>query len=80
VSECCVIARKDSAGLEKPLAVIVLRDNFVPSQALEVELVDFVKQRLARYKAPHWIAFSETTLPRNDRDKIDRKSLRARHA
>jgi benzoate-CoA ligase len=80
VGECCVIAKKDSAGLEKPLAVIVLRDSFAPSRALEAELIDFVKSRLARYKAPHWIAFSETALPRNDRDKIDRKSLRARHA
>jgi benzoate-CoA ligase family protein len=80
VGECCLIGKKDSAGLEKPLAVIVLRDGITPSETLEAELIDFVKQRMARYKAPHWIAFSQTALPRNDRDKIDRKFLRARYA
>ncbi|HEY0106302.1 MAG TPA: benzoate-CoA ligase family protein [Rhizomicrobium sp.] len=80
VRECCVIGKKDAAGLEKPLAVIVLKDGFAPLAALQLELVDFVKQRLARYKAPHWVAFSETALPRNDRDKVDRKALRGRYS
>jgi acyl-coenzyme A synthetase/AMP-(fatty) acid ligase len=80
VGECCVVGKRDAAGLEKPLAIIVLKENVLPSPALEFELIDFVKQRLARYKAPHWIAFSAHALPRNDRDKIDRKRLRAQHA
>ena len=78
VGECCVIAKKDDAGLEKPFAVIVVKAGVKASPALEAALISFAKERLARYKAPHWIAFSEIALPRNDRDKIDRKVLRAR--
>lgn len=80
VRECCVVGRRDAAGLEKPLGIVVLNEGFAGSSELEAELIAFVKQRLARYKAPHGIVFSASALPRNDRDKIDRKSLRKVHA
>jgi|CXWL01.1.fsa_nt_gi benzoate-CoA ligase family protein len=80
VGECCVIARKDSAGLDKPLAIIVLKAGDAGAATLEAELIAFAKARLARYKAPHWVEFHEGALPRNDRDKIDRKALRAQFA
>src|SRR5665213_2068777 len=80
VCECCVVGKKDEHGLEKPLAIIVLKENFKPSPALEAELIAFAKSNLVRYKAPHWIAFVDTALPRNDRDKVDRKKLKAAHA
>jgi benzoate-CoA ligase family protein len=80
VRECCVIGRKDEHGLEKPLALIVLRAGFAASPALEAEITAFAKARLARYKAPHWVHFVATKLPRNDRDKVDRKRLKAAHA
>jgi benzoate-CoA ligase len=76
VRECCVIGKKDEHGLEKPLAVIVLKEEFGASAELEAELIAFAKAWLARYKAPHWIRFEAKPLPRNDRDKIDRKRLR----
>jgi benzoate-CoA ligase family protein len=76
VRECCVIGKKDEHGLEKPLAVIVLKEEFRASAELEAELIAFAKAWLARYKAPHWIRFEAKPLPRNDRDKIDRKRLR----
>ena len=79
VSECCVVGKKDGAGLEKPMALIVLKGDFSASPALEAEIIAFAKTRLARYKAPHWIAFIDKPLPRNDRDKVDRKHLRAIH-
>jgi benzoate-CoA ligase len=77
VRECCVISRKDTAGLEKPFAIIVLNSGFAADDALAQELISFTKTWLARYKAPHDLKFSTTALPRNDRDKIDRKALRA---
>jgi benzoate-CoA ligase len=80
VRECCVVGRKDASGLEKPLAIVVLKETGLASPALETELIAFAKVRLARYKAPHWVRFVETPLPRNDRDKVDRKKLRAEHA
>jgi acyl-coenzyme A synthetase/AMP-(fatty) acid ligase len=62
------------------LAIIVLKKDYKATAGLERELIDFAKTKLARYKAPHWVAFSDTALPRNDRDKIDRKKLKAAHA
>lgn len=76
VHECCVLGKKDSAGLEKPLAIVVLK----PGQSVtDAELILYAKTRLAHYKAPHEIVFMEAALPRNDRDKIDRKKLKAQH-
>jgi acyl-coenzyme A synthetase/AMP-(fatty) acid ligase len=80
VHECCVVGRRDGAGLEKPLAIVVLKAEFTASPELEEEMIAFVKARLARYKAPHAVVFAGTALPRNDRDKIDRKRLKAEHA
>ncbi len=80
VRECCVIGRKDEHGLEKPLALVVLKEGFAAAPALEAEITAFAKKRLARYKAPHWVTFIAVPLPRNDRDKVDRKRLKAAHA
>lgn len=80
VRECCVVGRKDEYGLEKPLALIVLKAGFTASPALEADIIAFAKTRLARYKAPHWVNFVVDPLPRNDRDKVDRKRLKAAHA
>lgn len=80
VRECCLIGKRDAAGLEKPFAIVVLKDIANASDELAQALIAFAKQHLARYKAPHAVAFSAHALPRNDRDKIDRKALKAEHA
>lgn len=77
VRECCVVGKRDEAGLEKPLAIVVLKDG---ARVVESDLIAFAKARIARYKAPHWVTFVSDPLPRNDRDKIDRKKLKAAHA
>jgi len=79
VRECCVVGKKDASGLEKPLAIVVLREEFRRKPAFDAELITYAKTRLARYKAPHWITFVAEPLPRNDRDKVDRKKLKAQH-
>jgi acyl-coenzyme A synthetase/AMP-(fatty) acid ligase len=81
VKECCVIGRKDEAGLEKPFAIVVPNNETGAGSASDREafakaLIDHCKKHLARYKAPHDVVFQEDPLPRNDRDKIDRKALR----
>lgn len=43
------------------------------------ELKEFVKSHLAVYKYPRWIEFV-SSLPKNDRGKIDRKKLKQRNA
>ncbi len=83
VKECCVIGRKDAAGLEKPFAIVVLKREPTKrprlegtDDALADELIEHCKKHLARYKAPHDVVFQGDPLPRNDREKIDRKALR----
>jgi benzoate-CoA ligase len=79
VQECCVVGKRDDAGLEKPLALVVLKSQFNASAAMEKDILAFAKSGLARYKAPHWVTFIDEPLPRNDRDKIDRKRLKANY-
>lgn len=75
VLECAVIGAPDEQGLVKPKSFIVLREGASASAELERELKEFVKGRLAPYKYPRWIEF-RSELPKNDRGKIDRKSLK----
>jgi len=75
VIECAVIGHDPGDGLIKPKAFIVTRESFIDGEALAHEIQDFVKQRLAIYKYPRWIEFV-SSLPKNDRGKIDRKQLK----
>jgi benzoate-CoA ligase family protein len=79
VLECAVIGADGGDGLIKPKAFVVLRDQSPPgdgpNEALADQLKEFVKTHLAVYKYPRWIEFV-TSLPKNDRGKIDRKKLR----
>lgn len=88
VLECAVIGAEAGDGLIKPKAFVVLRDrsvqsptSIVPRQLddgnvqLAEELKAFVKSHLAVYKYPRWIEFV-SSLPKNDRGKIDRKKLK----
>jgi benzoate-CoA ligase len=75
VAESAVVGHDAGDGLVKPKAYIVLRENWVASEELGAEIKEFVKSRLALYKYPRWIEFI-VSLPKNDRGKIDRKSLK----
>jgi benzoate-CoA ligase len=75
VRECAVIGTSDEQKLIKPKAFIVLAEGYTPNTQLEGELKEYVKLRLAAYKYPRWIEFREE-LPKNDRGKIDRRSLK----
>jgi benzoate-CoA ligase len=83
VLECAVIGYDSGGGLVKPKAFVVLRADFKQKpnrqEGLEIELAenlkDFVKSHLAPYKYPRSIEFV-SSLPKNDRGKIDRKKLK----
>ena len=75
VLECAVIGADAGDGLIKPKAFVVLREEFGSTGELAEELKEFVKSHLAVYKYPRWIDFV-SSLPKNDRGKIDRKKLR----
>jgi benzoate-CoA ligase len=75
VRECAVIGASDELGLIKPKAFVVLADGYSPGLDLAEQLKQFVKSRLAPYKYPREIEF-RAELQKNDRGKIDRKSLK----
>ena len=76
ILECAVVGHESEDGLVKPKAFVVLREGFDGSDALVDEIKQFVKSRIAVYKYPRWVQFV-SSLPKNDRGKIDRKQLKA---
>jgi benzoate-CoA ligase len=74
VLECAVVGH-EAGGLVKPKAFIVLRETYEENTELVEQIKQFVKNRIAVYKYPRWIEFV-SSLPKNDRGKIDRKKLK----
>ena len=75
VLECAVVGH-ESEGLVKPKAFVVLREGFQKSDQLSEQIKQFVKDHIAIYKYPRWVEYVDS-LPKNDRGKIDRKSLKS---
>jgi benzoate-CoA ligase len=75
VRECAVVGFRDEDGLTKTKAFIVLHQISGACAELTHTLQEFVKSRLALHKYPRRIVFVDD-LPKNDRGKVDRKSLR----
>ncbi len=73
VLEAAVIGVADGDGLVKPKAFVVLKAGFA---ATADELQAHVKNQLAPYKYPRWIAFV-SELPKTATGKIQRFKLRA---
>jgi benzoate-CoA ligase family protein len=75
IMECAVVGHDAGDGLFKPKAFVVLRAGFTPDETLVQAIKEFAKSRMALYKYPRWVEFV-TSLPKNDRGKIDRKQLK----
>ena len=75
ILECAVVGH-EADGLVKPKAFVVLREGFASGDQLVEDIKRFVKERIAVYKYPRWVEFV-SSLPKNDRGKIDRKQLKA---
>ena len=72
VLEVAVIGVPDEKWGEAVKAVIVLKDGM---QATEEEIIEFVKNRIARYKAPKSIDFVKE-LPKTGSGKIQKSKIR----
>ncbi|KDB02115.1 acyl-CoA synthetase, partial [Defluviimonas sp. 20V17] len=72
VSLCAVVAKPDQKWGEVPCAFVELKDG---SQASEAELIAFARERLAGFKTPKKVIFSE--LPKTSTGKIQKFELRA---
>ena len=71
VLECAVVAIPDEKWGERPKAFVALKPG---EEATEQEIVDFCKERLARYKAPAAVEFGE--LPKTSTGKVQKFVLR----
>lgn len=71
VVECAVVAAPDERWGEVPAAIVVLR-----SALTRDELIEFLKPRLAKFKLPKIVEFSEQALPKTGTGKIHKMELR----
>ncbi len=73
VTDAALVGVPDRVLGEVPAAVVHLCPG---CEATEVELQDFVRARLAAFKVPVAVRFSDTVLPRNANGKILKSELR----
>jgi len=75
IMEAAVIGIPDPYWVEKVHAVVTLKGG---ASCTEQELIDFCKQRLARFKAPKSVEFVDA-LPKNPSGKILKRELRKKY-
>lgn len=75
VLECAVFSVPDPDWGELVKAAVVLRAGYTPTES---DLILFVKERLAHYKAPRSIEFI-SELPKTGSGKIQKRALREMH-
>ena len=75
VLECAVVGVFDETRGQIIKAIVVLTENYAPSEELVLELQNFVKQRTAPYKYPRIIEF-KPNLPKTISGKVKRKILK----
>jgi fatty-acyl-CoA synthase len=73
VAEVAIVGLPHERWGEAPYAFVVLRDG---GQATERELIDFTRDRLAHFKAPHGVTFVDE-LPKTATGKIQKYVLRS---
>jgi fatty-acyl-CoA synthase len=72
VVEVAVVSTPDEQWGERPKAFVALKEG---EEATEQEIIDFVKGRIARYKAPATVEFIDE-LPKTSTGKIQKFQLR----
>ncbi|RJR41307.1 MAG: long-chain fatty acid--CoA ligase [Desulfobacteraceae bacterium] len=75
VQEVSVFGIPDSYWVEKVHAVVVLRQG---QSATEQDIIDFCKERLARFKAPKSVEFADA-LPKSPAGKILKREMREKY-
>jgi benzoate-CoA ligase family protein len=77
VAECAVVGQRDSVGLVKPVAYIVLRPSVIrPGGGLDSEIHGWLRTRMPNFKCPHDFRFV-SELPKTSTGKIQRYLLRS---
>ncbi|HET7106872.1 MAG TPA: benzoate-CoA ligase family protein [Candidatus Acidoferrum sp.] len=76
VLEAAVVAFREDTELYSPKAFVVVREGIAATPELSRELQEFVKRRIAPYKYPRHIEFTDK-LPKTAAGKVLRYKLRA---
>jgi acyl-CoA synthetase (AMP-forming)/AMP-acid ligase II len=76
IAEACVFGMPDDRLGEVPCAVLHLQEG---AKIGERDLRAFLERRMAKFKLPERIFFSEEPLPRLGTGKIDRRSVKAQY-
>ena len=69
VQDVAVVSKPDKTWGEVPVAFVTLKPG---QSATEADLIEFVRERLAHYKAPRQVIFD--TLPRTSTGKVQKSS------
>jgi benzoate-CoA ligase len=77
VAESAVVGCQGKDDLIKPYAFVVLNPDSAASDSLQEDIKQFVRDRIAVYKYPRWIEFTES-IPRTTGGKIQRFVLQER--
>jgi benzoate-CoA ligase len=77
VSESAVVGYKDKDELTKPYAFVVLNPDAQPTDELQEDIKQFVRNRIATYKFPRWIEFTDS-IPKTAGGRIQRFVLQER--
>jgi len=73
VFECAVVSAPDPKWGEIPAAIVVLKEG---AKLTKEELLTFLEPRLAKFKLPRAIEFSDSPLPKTGTGKIVKRALR----
>jgi fatty-acyl-CoA synthase len=73
VLECAVVSAPDSQWGEVPAAIVVVKPG---SRLTEQDLCAYLQGRLAKFKMPRRLEFTETPLPKTGTGKIVKRAIR----